>query len=129
MTTSEPAGSTWDVFDRHELHRRDVILAAPDTEFSFAFVQSMANRMAVSYHKYGALADAYPHRMDAIASIQQRLDLYHQTGNTEWLIDAANYAMIEFMHPRHPSAHFVATDSNESPGRVDNDGGTHHDQH
>jgi hypothetical protein len=115
--------------DRYELHRQEIRLPAPGSEFSFSFVQSMANRMAVSYHKYGALADAYPHRMDAIASIQQRLDLYHHTGNTEWLIDAANYAMIEFMHPRHPAAHFTPTDSAESPGRLDNSGGIHHDRY
>jgi hypothetical protein len=33
------------------------------------------------------------------------------------VIDLANYAMIEFMHPRHPEAHFRATESRESPGR------------
>jgi hypothetical protein len=30
----------------------------------------------------------------------------------------ANFAMIEFMHPRHPQAHYKATDSDGSPGRV-----------
>ncbi|MCB9379408.1 MAG: hypothetical protein H6513_01820 [Acidimicrobiaceae bacterium] len=110
-----------------ELHRREIRLAAPTGEFSYEFVQGMANRMAVSYHKYGALADAYPHRMDALASIAQRLSMYAETGNTEWLMDVANYAMIEFMHPGHPVAHFEATDSDASPGRVDHHGGIHHD--
>lgn len=28
----------------------------------------------------------------------------------------ANFAMIEYMHPSHPQAHFRATGSDESPG-------------
>ena len=93
-------------------------LAAPVTEFSGAFIQFMANRMAVSYHKYGPVADGYPGRVDAIASLKQRLEKYEETGNTEFLVDASNFAMIEFMHPRRPNAHFRPTDSDESPGRT-----------
>jgi len=47
-----------------------------------------------------------------------RMRKYAETGNTEWLIDAANFAMIEFMHPRHPHAHFTGTDDDASPGRT-----------
>ena len=90
----------------------------PHTEFSHEFVRGMVNRMGVSYCKYGAVAEAYPHRVDAIASLKQRLDKYAADGNTEWLMDVANFAMIEFMRPRHPQAHFAATDSHQSPGRV-----------
>ena len=54
---------------------------------------------------------------DAVRSLLARLDKYAQTGNTEYLMDAANFAMIEFMHPKHPDAHFEATDSKGSPGR------------
>jgi hypothetical protein len=82
----------------------------------------MIDRMAVSYHKYGAVADGYPDRVDAMASLKLRLDRYAETGNTEFLIDAANFAMIEFMHPRHPAAHFRPTDSDESPGRLTTSG-------
>jgi rhamnogalacturonyl hydrolase YesR len=90
----------------------------PTTEFSQEFAQGMANRMAVSYCKYGAVADAYPSKVDAIASLKKRLERYEETGNTEWLMDVGNFAMIEFMHPRSDRAHFRATDAVESPGRV-----------
>lgn len=105
-----------------ELHDMRVRLAAPESEMDPVFLQGMANRMAVSFHKYGALADGYPLRVSALASLQQRLDMYRETGNTEYLIDAANFAMIEYMHPAHPLAHFAATDSDGSPGRVWMDG-------
>jgi len=94
----------------------------PESEVSVAFLQGMVNRMGVSYFKYGAVREAYPSRVDAIRSLKQRLDQYEKTGNTEFLMDAANFAMIEFMAPRHPKAHFKATDSDESPGRVWNSG-------
>ncbi len=90
----------------------------PTSEFSREFAQGMADRMAVSFCKYGKVSEAYPNRVDAIKSLMQRLDRYQQTGNTEWLMDVANFAMIEFMHPKHPEAHFRATDSRESPGRM-----------
>ena len=90
----------------------------PASEFSEPFAQGMADRMAVSFAKYGAVKDAYPHRVDAIKSLKARLERYERDGNTEWLMDVANFAMIEFMHPKHPEAHFRPTDSKESPGRV-----------
>jgi hypothetical protein len=98
----------------------DIKLAVnvPASEFSERFTQGMADRMSVSFCKYGRVAEAYPARVDAIASLKARLEKYEQTGNTEWLMDVANFAMIEYMHPRHNRAHFRATDSKESPGRV-----------
>jgi hypothetical protein len=101
------------------------------SEISDAFHSGMRNRMLISFHKYGPVADAYPHKVDAIASLMQRLRIYANgdqakgipAGNTEYLIDAANFAMIEFMHPRHPEAHFKGTDDDGSPGRISSDTG------
>lgn len=82
------------------------------------FLQAMVDRMAMSYYKYGDLRDAYPHKVNALESLRMRLTRYEETGNTEWLIDAANFAMIEFMRPRHQRAHYRATEAEESPGRM-----------
>lgn len=87
-------------------------------EYSPDFFDGMKNRMLMSYHKYGPIKDAYPHKVNALESLSQRINKYLETGNTEWLIDAANFCMIEFMLPSHPKAYFKATDSNESPGRA-----------
>lgn len=89
----------------------------PVTEFNQTFVQGMADRMGVSFFKYGPVRDAYPDKVNAIESLEKRLKKYKETGNTEWLMDVGNFAMIEFQHPRHPTSHFRGTDSNESPGR------------
>ena len=90
---------------------------APTSEFCTQFLQGMLDRMAVSYAKYGLVADAYPHKVDAIRSLQARLDKYAQTGNTEYLMDAGNFAMIEFMKPKHEDAYYEPTDVKGSPGR------------
>lgn len=90
----------------------------PSSEFSRVFSQGCCDRMGMSFYKYGPVAQAYPHRVDAIASLKKRLERYEETGNTEYLMDVANFAMIEFQHPRHPEAHFKAEDSKASPGRV-----------
>ena len=87
------------------------------TEYSEDFDAKRKNRMIVSYYKYGAVKDNYGTcKVDAIATLKERLRLYEKTGNTEWLVDVANMAMIEFMYPQHPEAHFRATSSEESPG-------------
>lgn len=90
----------------------------PKTEFSEDFVSGMKDRVAVSYHKYGPVSEAVAHGANFVEALQTRLDKYRDTGNTEWLMDVANYAMFEFMYPSHKSAHFRATDSDESPGKA-----------
>lgn len=94
------------------------IEGVPDTEFCSEFVHGMFNRMAMSYYKYGEVSKAYPDRVDAIGSLILRLERYQRDGNTEDLMDLANYAMIEFMRPRHPQAHFAPGDHEyRTPGR------------
>lgn len=89
-----------------------------ETEFSEEFVSGMRDRMVVSFYKYGPLKNAYPTKVKALDSIEQRLRKYKETKNTEYLIDAANFAMIEFMRPSIEGAHFTPTDDSGSPGRI-----------
>lgn len=88
-------------------------------EVSEFFLDGMRARMAVSFYKYGPVADGYPGKVNALESLQLRLKKYAETGNAEFLMDAANFAMIEFMHPAHPAPFFQGTDSDQSPGRIE----------
>lgn len=100
--------------------------SVPSSEFSEEFAQGMADRMAVSFFKYGYVKNAVG-KVDFIKSMQMRLDLYLlggivkggivERGNTEYLMDAANFLMMEFMHPSVEGAKFISTDSSGSPGR------------
>ena len=82
----------------------------------------MIDHMIFAHHKYNSKEMSLKERQstygkkNAIKSLRERLKLYLYTGNTEWLIDVANCAMIEYMHPTHKKAHFRATSSEESPG-------------
>jgi hypothetical protein len=90
-------------------------LLAPSSEFNHQFTEMMDNRMAVSYHKYGPVALNYGTGLcNAMENLKKRLDLYERTGNTEYLVDVANFARIEYTYPQHPSAHF--DNLSESPG-------------
>lgn len=89
----------------------------PRSEWSESFFQKMINRMGMSFFKYGKVSSAYPSKVDAIASLKDRLVKYERTGNSEYLVDVANFAMIEFMYPLHKNAHFKAEDSYKSLGR------------
>lgn len=82
-------------------------------------IQNMANRMSFSEQKYGPVEDSYPGKVDAIACLEERVALYKEDGNIEWLLDAANFAVIEAMFPGHTTAHFRATEAHESPGLRD----------
>jgi len=87
------------------------------TEFSEEFVQGMRQRMIMSYYKYGPVKKDYGDKLiNAVKSLEMRLQKYKDTGNTEYLMDVANFAMIEFMFPQHLNAFYRATDSSESPG-------------
>ena len=93
-------------------------LGAPASQFNEAFTNHMRAAMATSFHKYGHMREAASHGVDLVASLEQRLALYKETGNSEHLVDVANFAMIEFTAPSQtdPAPHFRPTDSDESPG-------------
>lgn len=92
---------------------RDEILSR---DFSTAFINKMKNSIEMSHYKYGWMSNTYPELAQAYKCIEERLELYKQTHNTEYLIDVANFAMIEFMHPAFTDSAYKPTDSNSSPG-------------
>ena len=88
-------------------------------EYSDRFDELRQNRVDLSYHKYGTAADNFGMKLvNAIQSHNLCVKKYLETGNTEYLCDAANYLMFEFMYPQVPGAHFEATDSSGSAGIV-----------
>jgi hypothetical protein len=85
-----------------------------DSDFSPEFSQLMRNRMRTSYHKYGKWSKNRSY-VDCLKNVQRRWEEYLKTGNTEFLIDAANFCMMEWLLPSHANAHFRATTSDEAP--------------
>lgn len=88
-------------------------------EYSDRFDQLRKNRVEVSYYKYGpARANFATGNVQALPTMEKCIEKYNATGNTEYLLDAANYLMFEFMFPQHEKAHFKSTDSKDSAGIV-----------
>lgn len=84
--------------------------------YSEFFIQGMKNRLIMSHYKYGRADKTYPELAQALKCIKERVELYEKTKNTEFLIDAANFCMLEYMHPCIEGAKFEPTDSDKSPG-------------
>lgn len=91
------------------------LATVPKDQIDEIFIQGMLNRMGLGFHNYGHMRRRHD-RPDNIKNVRIRLAKYLKTGNTEWLMDAANFCMMEFAVPAHSKAHFRATDSHESPG-------------
>lgn len=90
-----------------------------DAEYSTKFDDLRKNRVEVSYYKYGLIKENYGKGyINALESHDRAIKKYIETGNTEYLCDAANYLMFEFMYPQKAGAYFKATDSGESAGVV-----------
>lgn len=83
------------------------------TEYSERFDKIRKDMMVMSYYKYGPMKENYDKFkcMDALGNIEKRIQKYKETGNTEFLADVANFAMIEFMYPSIKGAKYTPTDS------------------
>ena len=85
-------------------------------DWSSEFVAKMERSIETSHYKYGWMSDTYPELAQAAKCIQERLDLYNKTHNLDYLVDIANFAMIEYKHPSYSDAHYTPQDSDKSPG-------------
>ncbi len=88
-------------------------------DFSKEFISKMENAIVTSHYKYGWCSQTYPELAQAYKSIKSRMELYEKTHNTEYLVDIANFAMIEFKHPSFEDATYNPTDSDASIGLTD----------
>lgn len=87
-----------------------------DKEYSKRFDELRQNAIIVSYHKYGPARENFQKGMvDAIGSLKKNLKKFEETGNTEYLVDVANYAMFRFMYPQGNES-YRPTDSGQSAG-------------
>lgn len=87
-------------------------------EYSSEVDKMRRNRVEVSMYKYGPAAINFgDHLVNAINSSAMCVKKYEETKNKEYLLDAMNYLMFEFMYPSMEGVYFKATDSSESAGK------------
>ena len=90
-----------------------------ELDYSERFDELRKHRVELRHYKYGRASKNFKTgNVNALLSMQLCIDKYKETGNTEYLCDAANYIMFEFMFPQVPNAYFKATDSEQSAGIV-----------
>lgn len=82
------------------------------TNWSTEFETLMRNRLAMGALRYGMIGHqkAKQSPFDVAGAVLPKLRAYHLTGNTEYLVDAANYLMLVFCIDPHPTKHFSALD-------------------
>lgn len=93
--------------------------SVPQDQIDIPFIQGMLNRMAVGFHNYGHMR-RYENKSNSLKNVKIRLEKYEQSHNTEFLIDAANFTMMEFVKPGFEDAFFKSTTKEESPGVIVN---------
>lgn len=87
-------------------------------EYSEQFDKERRCRVEVSFYKYGPARDNFGSgRVDALATAEMCIEAFKKDGNTEHLVDAANYLMFRYMYPM-PGEYFKPTDSSGSVGTV-----------
>lgn len=85
-------------------------------EYCEEFDERRKNAMVCSYYKYGPIKENFQKgRVDAIGSLKKNLKKFEETGNTEYLVDVANYAMLRYMYPKE-GERYKPTDSRQSAG-------------
>jgi len=78
------------------------------------FLHLMNCNLQMGFFAYQPMADKYKdeHQYDYVKFIQDRLDAYKETHNTEFLVDVSNGGFLEFQFGRHPDKHYKAGDAN-----------------
>jgi hypothetical protein len=88
------------------------------TDYSLQFDEKRKALVVQSHYKYGRAGRNFATgNVDAIGSLEKCLVKFKETGNTEYLLDVANYAMFRYMWPQS-GEYFKHTDSDESAGIV-----------
>jgi len=76
------------------------------------------NRMVLGFFRYGFIT-GNKSKYDNINSAIRRLAKYQETGNSEFLVDAANLCMIEFTQENHKDFHFESVDDGEHTKEIE----------
>ena len=74
------------------------------------FFELMLNRILMGRFRYGEFDERY---RDMTDDMERCLRMYRKTRNTEYLVDMANYAWIEFRFGSHTDKHWASVDDGE----------------
>jgi len=84
------------------------------SERSPEFYQLMRNRLIMGSFRYDTFEEKkenFPY--ECATEAIKRIERFIRTGNTEYLVDAANMCLLEFEFGQHPKKHFSSVDDEE----------------
>lgn len=76
------------------------------SRWNSSFIDLMRNRIKMGRLRYGPSTNKYNYG----EGIKRKLNRYNETGNKEYLVDIANYAMLEFETPYKENTYFKPDD-------------------
>ena len=96
------------------------------SEWSDEFERLMRNRLLMGAMRYGTFEEKKATMYskdpwDLLTPVRTKLELYQSTGNSEYLVDAANYLLLAFEFDPHPNKHFQALDDHHDHCRRKSD--------
>lgn len=83
------------------------------TEWNREFEKHMRDRLIIGGLRYGRMGSGEKKQYDFTGATERCMQRYRETGNLEFLVDAANNCMLEFVESKHPKRHFRATDDED----------------
>lgn len=75
------------------------------------FIEHMVNAMCMSAFKYGDVKEVCG--KVAIEKMNREIEMFMKDGNTEHMVNVANYAMLRYMFPQE-GEQYIGTDSDRS---------------
>lgn len=75
------------------------------------FIEHMVNAMVMSAFKYGDVKPVCG--KVAIENMNKEIEMFMKDGNTEHMVNVANYAMLRYMFPQEGEM-YIGTDSDKS---------------
>lgn len=90
-----------------------------EMQISEDFLQKMRNRAMFAFFRYGGSNLTNGLVFDQVEEAGKKITRYLRTGNTENLVDAANYCMVAYMSDNHPDKHFESQDDSPHATRLE----------
>lgn len=84
-----------------------------ETEWDQEFERLMRNRLIMGAFRYGLLKDKHTHGYLLLDGMLRLIEQYRKTGNLEFMVDLANYALLEYVAQRGAGGAFVSVDDGD----------------
>lgn len=84
-----------------------------ETEWDPEFERLMRNRLIMGVFRYGLLKDKHTQGHLIVDAMLRVIEKYRKTGNLEFLVDLANYSLLEYVAQRGAGGVFVSVDDGD----------------